>query len=211
MRLTQIALALTLILLGATGYLAWQGHQEARGARQQLEFFKSQQQAQANGGPMVSGIVPPPQPGQVAATPVTAPPPPAVNPVPAAKSAAAPSGTLASAPPGPASLPPASPVLPAPTPPPLTPLQKQIMAMPTIAKVKQFEKDAGFVIISAGKSQRIATGSMFDLRRENAVVGRITVGDTIEDEEAVADLDPKSVPAGVVVQAGDEVIQVVNP
>ena len=90
-------------------------------------------------------------------------------------------------------------------------MQKQIMAMPTIAKVKQFEKDAGFVIISAGKSQRISTGSMFDLRRENAVVGRITIGDTIEAEEAVGDLDPKSVPAGVVVQVGDEVIQVVNP
>lgn len=106
--------------------------------------------------------------------------------------------------------PPSTPVLAAPAPPPLTPLQKQIVALPTIAKVKQFEKDAGFVIISAGKSQRITKGTQFDLRRENSVVGRIIIGDTIEDDESVGDLDPASVPAGVTVQAGDEVIQVVS-
>ena len=119
--------------------------------------------------------------------------------------------TLVQPAPGIASLPPASPALAAPVPPPLTALQKQIIAMPTIAKVKQYEKDAGFVIISAGKSQRVAKGTQFDLRRENAVVGRITIGDTIEEDESVGDLDPRSVPAGVVVEAGDEVIQVVNP
>ena len=39
----------------------------------------------------------------------------------------------------------------------------------------------------------------------------ITIGDTIEDDESVGDLDPATVPTGVIVQAGDEVIQVVNP
>ena len=216
MRLTHIALGLTLILLGVTGYLAWEGQQEARGARQQLEFIKSQQQAQvdAGAGP-ATPLMRPPQPGQVAATPTPAPtqPPAVVNTPPSGlvRQPPALANTLSPAPPGSASLPPASPVLAVPAPPPLTALQKQIIAMPTIAKVKQFEKDAGFVIIGAGKNQRVSTGTMFDLRRENAVVGRITIGDTIEDEESVGDLDPKSVPAGVVVQVGDEVIQVVNP
>jgi hypothetical protein len=90
-------------------------------------------------------------------------------------------------------------------------MQKKIMAMPTIAKVKEYQADAGFTVITAGKNQRVAKGTQFDLRRDNAVVGRITVGDVIEAEEAIADLDPKSVPAGVTVMVGDEVIQVVQP
>ncbi len=210
MRLTHLALGLTLILLGVTGYLAWEGQQEARGARQQLEFIRNQQQAQTDAGAVPAGaLMRPPQPGQIADAPpaqlATAP-----SMLPAPPKSTPPATTLAQPPPGLASLPPASPVLAAPAPAPLTALQKQIVAMPTIAKVKQFEKDAGFVIISAGKSQRISKGTQFDLRRENAIVGRITIGDSIEDEEAVGDLDPGSVPAGVIVQAGDEVIQMVN-
>ena len=223
MRLTHIALALTLVLLGVTGYLAWEGQQEARGARQQLEFIKNQQQAQVDAGAVpATSMIRPPSPGQIAAAPISPPPPPVVAPAPAplAKSKApitapAPKPAVASLTPtpagSPASVPPAAPALSVPTPAPLTPLQKQIMSMPTIAKVKQFEKDAGFVIISAGKSQRVSKGTQFDLRRENAVVGRITIGDTIEDDESVGDLDPATVPTGVIVQAGDEVIQVVNP
>ena len=200
MRLTHIALGLTLVLLGVTGYLAWEGQQEARGARAQLDLIRQQQQAQADAASMpVNTIMRPPQPGQVAVSPVL-PRPPAPPPI-----------GIVQPGPGPASLPPTSPVLAIPAPAPLTALQKQIIAMPTIAKVKQYEKDAGFVVISAGKSQRISKGTQFDLRRENAVVGRITIGDTIEDEESVGDLDPATVPTGVVVQAGDEVIQVVNP
>ena len=111
----------------------------------------------------------------------------------------------------PAATPPAAPVLPIPAPAPLTELQKRIIAMPTIAKVKEYQADAGFVVITAGKSQRISKGTQFDLRRENAVIGRITVGDIIEDAESIADLDSKSVPAGVTVKVDDEVIQVVVP
>lgn len=224
MRLTHLALALTLVLLGVTGYLAWEGQQEARGARQQLEFIKNQQQAQLDAGAVsATTMIRPPAPGQIAAAPTAPPPSAVVAPTPAAMAkskapvtaptpkpkasvpdAAPVAGTIAS-------LPPAAPVLSVPTPAPLTALQKQIVSMPTIAKVKQFEKDAGFVIISGGKSQRISKGTQFDLRRDNAVVGRITIGDTIEDEESVGDLDPSTVPAGVTVQVGDEVIQVVNP
>ena len=194
MRLTQIALALTIILLGVTGWLAWQGQQEARGARQQLEFIKRQHDAQAAAGALPAtpsvNIMPPPAPGQVAADAVIAAP---KTPTPAAM------------PPAPTA------ALPLPPPAELTELQKRIAALPIIARVKSYEPNAGFVVISAGSAQRVSAGSKFDLRRENAVVGRITVGETIEESEAVADLDPASVPAGVTVEAGDEVIQVVNP
>lgn len=221
MRLTHIALALTLVLLGVTGYLAWEGQQEARGARQQLEFIKNQQQAQLDAGAVpAQSMIRPPSPGQIAAAPISPPPPVALTTGPMAKSkapvtapvASKPATALTPTPAGsPANVPPTAPGLSVPTPAPLTPLQKQIISMPTIAKVKQFEKEAGFVIIGAGKSQRIAKGVQFDLRRENAIVGRITIGDTIEDDESVGDLDPATVPTGVIVQAGDEVIQVVNP
>lgn len=224
MRLTQIALGLTLVLLAVTGYLAWQSHQESRGVREELELIKRQQQAQmqmqagaAPAAPPSSGLIRPPRPGEVAAPAVAPPPPPSVVPaasVPknAASGARVPAVAATLTPPalGQAALSPVAPTLAVPAPAPLTPVQQQIMSMPTIAKVKQYEKDAGFVVISAGKSQRIAPGTKFDLRRDNAVVGRITIGETIEAEESVGDLDPASVPAGVAVQAGDEVIQVVN-
>lgn len=213
MRLIHFALALTIVLLAITGYLAWEGQQEARGARRELDFLKQQQQAQ-----MAAGAVPaastqalrtmtPPLPGQIA---IHTPP---ATPQSVGGSAGATAGrdtsTASAAPSGIAgSLPPAPPVA---APPPLTLLQKRVLSMPAIGKVKEYQKDAGFVVISAGSQQRVAKGTKFDLRRDNAVVGRITVTDTIEATESVADLDPASVPAGVTVEVGDEVIQVVSP
>jgi hypothetical protein len=207
MRLTQIAFALTFLLLGATVYLAWQAREESRGAREQVELFKRQQQAQRDVGKSANSFnnpstMKPPVPGQVALENTQ---PPAIP--------AAPKNEMATIPGGAPVIPtqPAAATLPVPPPAEPSAIQKKIMAMPTIAKVKEYQADAGFTVITAGKNQRVAKGTQFDLRRENAVVGRITVGDVIEADESIADLDPKSIPAGVTVMVGDEVIQVVLP
>jgi uncharacterized RDD family membrane protein YckC len=89
-------------------------------------------------------------------------------------------------------------------------LDLQSRLEPTIAIVKEIHKDSGdssFVIISAGHNRRIIPRTRFDIRRGGQVVGRITIGDTIEETEAIGDIDPQSVPAGVTIEAGDEVIK----
>ena len=45
MRLSHYALALTIILLAITGYLAWEAQEEAKGARKELELVRKQQAA----------------------------------------------------------------------------------------------------------------------------------------------------------------------
>ena len=91
---------------------------------------------------------------------------------------------------------------------PLTPLQRRVKDSPSLGKVKEVVADQGFVTLDAGTKQGVQKGLKFDLRRDSAVVGRISISD-VEETEAVADLDPKSVPAGVTVKAGDEVISVI--
>jgi hypothetical protein len=89
----------------------------------------------------------------------------------------------------------------------LTPLQKQVMAAKPIAKIKTVVKDQGFVILDAGSKQGLAKGQQLEVRRENGVLGKIRITDTIEENEAVADLDLTSIPAGISIEPGDEVIQ----
>lgn len=90
----------------------------------------------------------------------------------------------------------------------LTPLQRRIKDSPSIGRVKEAVADQGFVTLDVGKKAGLKEGLKFDLRRDAAVVGRVTI--TIaEDGEAVADVDPKTIPQGIKVQAGDELISVV--
>ena len=84
-------------------------------------------------------------------------------------------------------------------------LDLQSRLEPTIAVVKEALKD--FVVISAGQNRNINRGNRFDLRRGGQIVGRITIGDLIEENESIGDIDPISVPAGVTIEAGDEVIK----
>lgn len=86
-------------------------------------------------------------------------------------------------------------------------LQVKIKGLPSIAKVKSFNPDYGFVELDAGKNKNLETGMHFDIRRDAMIVGKVTIGDTIEDGSSIADVDPKSVPVGVVLQPGDEIIQ----
>ena len=87
------------------------------------------------------------------------------------------------------------------------PLQVKIKGLPSIAKVKSFNADYGFVELDAGKNKNLETGMAFAIRRDAMIVGRVKIGDTIEDGSSIADVDPKSVPIGVVLQPGDEIIQ----
>ena len=184
MRLSHYALALTVILLAITGYLAWEAGEEAKGARKELELVRKQQAAHEMAMPM--------QPGTVTSLP---PPPevPAVAVPPLAGSALMP-GT------------PATPASPPAAAAPLTALQKQLLGMPAMAKVIEIHQDQGFAVINAGKDKQLAAGMKFDVRRGDGLVGRVIVGDTIEAAESVVDIDNTVTLPGVRIEAGDELI-----
>ena len=92
----------------------------------------------------------------------------------------------------------------------LTPLQKLVKEAKPVAKVKTVVKEQGFVIIDAGSKQSITKGLAFDIRRGDSVLAKIRVTETIEENEAVADLDLASIPTGVTIEPGDEIIQPVG-
>lgn len=164
-------------------------------------------------------IVPPPLPGPMPApgsakkaeapAPASAPAAPVVasTPMPAPSAPATPSAPPSTPATGTAGGP-APTIAPPPTAPLFTPLQRRIKDSPALAKVKEAVADQGFVTLDAGTKAGLKQGLKFDLRRDAAVVGRVTIS-VVEESEAVADLDPRSVPAGMTVQAGDELISVV--
>lgn len=90
---------------------------------------------------------------------------------------------------------------------PLTEMQRKIGSMPAIAKVLEVVKEGGFVILNAGRNRRLETGAEFYIRRGHYIIGKLTIGSTVEEAQCVADVDPASVPAGYHVEAGDDVIQ----
>ena len=202
MRLTHFAFALTLILLCITGFLAWEGQEAKRGAMAEVAFLKKKQAAQEMASPNVSSMMPLPS------APATSITPPAPGTIALATStnmsgaATLPGGGLAV----PTSILEAE----AKGTNTLTPLQKQVQNAKPVAKVKTVVKEQGFVIINAGSKQSITKGLAFDIRRGDAVLANIRVTDTIEENEAVADLDLASIPAGVSIEPGDEIIQPVG-
>jgi hypothetical protein len=208
MRLIHFAYVLTTLLIGATSYLAWEGQQAARGAKEELAFIKKKQATEAYASPTGDSLVPlpgipapatsitPPTPGTLAVTsPVNAPvlTTPATPDLPGG-GLTVPKTILAAEAKG----------INTNT---LTPLQKQVMAALPICKVKTVVKDQGFVILDAGSKQGLKKGQQLEVRRENGVLGKIRITDTIEENEAVADLDLTSIPAGISIEPGDEVIQ----
>ncbi len=226
MRLTHFAFALTMLLLGVTGYLAWEGQQAKKGAYKELEFWKSQQQAREAAQPSESSMVPLPaapavsiSPPAVAAAPVApfrpsaapdSPAPPMVD-LPGTEAATTMAGT-GGLPGGGLTVPKTVVAAEAKgistnT---LTAAQKNVLGAKPVAKVKTVVKEQGFVIINAGSAQGMAKGQKYEIRRDSAVLARVTV-DTVEETEAVADLNLASIPAGVVIEPGDEVIEAVGP
>ncbi|MDZ4288915.1 MAG: hypothetical protein U0984_13195 [Prosthecobacter sp.] len=204
--MTHVALALTLALLAVTGYLAWEGQLAAKGARKELEFVKKNQatneMARPSGKSMVSLPTAP-------ATASITPPPLTASGVPAgtevmAGSAALPGGGLTV--PKSVIAAEASGV----STNTLTGLQKQVLAAKPVAKVKTVVKDQGFIVLDSGSKQQITKGMKLDIRRDSAVLGKVTVTDAVEETEAVADMDLASIPAGVSIEPGDELIQPVG-
>ena len=92
-------------------------------------------------------------------------------------------------------------------PPTYTPLQLKIKNLPAIAKIKSYNSDLAFVEMDAGKNRNIEKGMTFDIRRDSMLVGKVKVSDTIEDASCIADVDIKTVPTGVQIQAGDELVK----
>lgn len=189
MRLSHFALALTIILLAITGYLAWEAQEAARGARKELDLVRRQQAARDSSMPIrpttVASIPPPPEvPVAVAAPPLGG-------------SSLMPGTPAATASPAAAAAP-------------LTALQKQLLGMPAAAKVIEVQRDQGFAVINAGKDKQITPGMKFDVRRGDGLVGRVIVGDTIDAAEAVVDIDNSVALPGVRIEVGDELILMVR-
>ena len=169
------------VLVGITGYLAWEGQQEARGQKQELEFMRKQLEAREAAYPKkpASAFAP------ISTTPVTVPSAPmTATSKPAPVTAASPESVQAQ----------------------LTTLQKQVLGMPLVAKVTQVEKDQGFAVVNAGKNKQFTKGQKFDVRRGDSVVGRVSISEAIEEKEAVADIDPLMRLPGVSIETGDELI-----
>lgn len=219
MKLAHVAQGLTIALLLITAWLAWEAREESAAANAKVERLTKASQVSAApvdpaltmNAPLIAPVAPPPasvpsapQPAAQKATasitppekpaepakPLTMPPLPKPLVMPPPGSAGSPAPSVANAPDAPL---------------PLTPLQRRVKDSPALGKVKEVVMDQGFVTLEAGTKQGLQKGMKFDLRRDSAIVGRITVSN-VEDGESVADLDPKSVPAGITIKPGDEVI-----
>lgn len=207
MRLTHFAQALTLILLGITGYLAWEGQQAAKGAKEELAFVKKQKGAEQAASPEPSSMIPlPSAPAPAPAASITPPPSPGtIAPQPLPDEIMAGAGTL---PGGGLTVPKVVAEAEAKgistnT---LTPSQQQVLTAKPVAKVKTVVKEQGFVVLDGGSKAGLAKGLKFEIRRGSAVLAKVTVTDAVEENEAVADLDFASIPTGVSIEPGDELI-----
>lgn len=91
-----------------------------------------------------------------------------------------------------------------------TPLQKKIVAAKALAKVTHVEMEQGFIAMNAGSKQGITQGQQLEVRRGNAVIARLRVANTVDESESIADFEPSSIPSGITIQKGDEVIRPVS-
>ncbi len=201
MKFIWFAFTLCFGLLGVTAFIAWRAHIEAREARKEVLMFRQQQNEQiAAGATPMPSILESPQ-----TAPALIPPPPPHSQLPP------PAAAVSAAPPSAVITPPAA-QAPAPAAPaPLTAQQSHLLTLPAIAKIKEAHLNEGFVLIDAGTARNMAAGMKFDLRRGASLVGRVTLTDAIEATEAIADIQPMSVPIGVEPQPGDELVQISPP
>ena len=91
----------------------------------------------------------------------------------------------------------------------LTNIQTQIMAQPAIARVENANAAAneGFVILDRGLNANLAKGDAFAVRRGTAVIGRVVIGETMEETRCVAEVLARHLVQGMVIQKGDEIIK----
>lgn len=191
-----LAIFLTISFLGLITYLMLDARSELKGTRNQLEFFRHQQNAvAATPAPTLAEQELAHREQQLLleqankANPITP-----VNPPPSAIEIA------------PAPSVPVAPI----APPPLTSNQRMILAAPAIAKVTEYIPDSGFVVINAGSTRKLEKGMIFAIRRGNAIIGRVKITG-LEEGSAIADLPSKTIPQGVTIEVGDDVIQDLSP
>jgi hypothetical protein len=240
MRLNHFAYLLTALLLAATTYLAWQGQQAARDARLKVAELEKQQQAQQAANPAAESLIEVPMPkpaGPTQPTPplqaTTTPSPLQSAPAPAASAATVePMAPQAPNVPSPSSLAASqAPEIPGggltrdriqaitdsaragslPKAVELTPAQKRVIAARPLAKIKAVVTDQGFAVLDGGSQTGLKQGQLLAVRRGHSILGKLRVSDSVEPKEAIADLDIASVPPGVKLEVGDEVIEIINP
>ncbi len=205
MKFVWFAFTLCFGLLGVTAFVAWQAYQEAREARIEVLLFRQRQNDQ-----LAAGAEPMPGLLESPVLPKTAPPKP---PPPLPQSADRPIIGGASAPSAIISPPPAVAGTDAPEPEQeaalaLTAQQSHLLTLPAIARIKEVHLNEGFVLIDAGTAKNMEAGMKFDVRRGASVVGRVALTETMEENEAIADILPLSTPIGVAMKEGDELVQI---
>lgn len=203
-----LSIILTIALLGVMGWLVLDSNAKSKSAQNQLELLRRQQTAQATPtandtqlAALESQLLADQMSKKAATLIGTAPA------VPATPLAAIPPApvTVGSTPAVTAAIQAANA---APLPP--TPRQRMIAAAPALAEVKMYAKDYGFVEITAGAGSKIEPGMGFAIRRGNAIIARVKVTG-VENNSAVADVDSRTLPPGVLIETGDQVIQDLPP
>jgi hypothetical protein len=87
----------------------------------------------------------------------------------------------------------------------LTPTQEKIRSAPEVAMVQEVVLDQGFVTLRFATGQSFAVGSELWIRTEYSILAKLKIT-TVEGNEAIADIDFKSLASGVKPKASDSVI-----
>lgn len=217
----QVAIFLTAALFGVMGWLMMDARHRASTAQLQLELFKQQQANRSAGVGME--IAPPPVPVEAPAAPVAAAPAaPAPKPLPqnALELAVKEKELLESKPSvddlDPNNIPPpmgtpgmqvADPQAVAAAPAPEPSLRQRLVSKATVVgKVQEYVKEHAFIVVTPQPGVDFAKGTLYSIRRGDAVIGKIKVVE-LEEGNVIADLDTGSVAPGVDIVVGDEIIQ----
>ena len=90
----------------------------------------------------------------------------------------------------------------------LTDMQRKIKEAPAIATIQRYLPDQGFAVLDAGTARGLKSGQMYAVRRGHFIVAKqIEIGETVEENEAIAGVNASSLPTGETLKVGDEVIK----
>jgi hypothetical protein len=93
-------------------------------------------------------------------------------------------------------------------PPEFTEVQIRIKEAVAIAKIKEYQADAGLAVLDQGSARNIAEKQTYAVRRGAALVAKkITITPTVDATASVAEVDLTTVLPGNELRPGDEVIQ----
>lgn len=90
----------------------------------------------------------------------------------------------------------------------LTDMQRKIKEAPAIATIQRYLPDQGFAVLDAGTARGLKSGQLYAVRRGHFIVAKqIEIGETVEENEAIAGVNASSLPTGETIKPGDEVIK----